>query len=89
MNSDNLEGYQAMIDRAYNFMDEIEDRSAFMAACNTTRAMHNTLSSMSNKDSDEYKRLLEKQVEAQTYIWDAVSKGMKNIILGNPKPSKK
>lgn len=87
--SDNMEDYQQMIDRAYNFMDEIEDKRAFFAACNTTRTIQSTLLNMKNKDSDEYNRLLEKQVEAQTYIWSAVSTGMRNIILGNPKPSGK
>ncbi|VDN98213.1 unnamed protein product [Rodentolepis nana] len=89
MDSGNMGDYQEMIDRAYNLMEEIEDKSAFLAACNTTRAMQSTLSTMSDKSSDEYQRLRQKQVEAQTYIWDAVSKGMKNIILGNPKPSAK
>ncbi|KAM3185453.1 hypothetical protein ACTXT7_006305 [Hymenolepis weldensis] len=84
-----MEDYQQMIDRAYNFMDEIEDKRAFFAACNTTRTIQNTLLHMKDKDSDEYNRLLEKQVEAQTYIWSAVSTGMRNIILGNPKPSGK
>ncbi|KAM7535595.1 hypothetical protein Aperf_G00000089900 [Anoplocephala perfoliata] len=78
--------YQRMIERANNFMDEIEDKEAFFSACNTTRSIHAALSAMEDKSSEEYKRLLAKQVEAQTHIWDAVSNAMKNIILGNPKP---
>lgn len=81
-----MDDYQRMIERSSSFMEEIEDKAAFFSACNATRSIHASLSTIGDKSSEEYKKLLEKQVEAQTYIWDSVSKGMRNIILGNPKP---